>query len=134
MSKRDRRTFSAEFKLQVVQMIREQGLSVAEVCRDMKLGETGVRRWLALGEIILPIVRTDPKTRKSAKSVHLTRANYLNARRDAAIKEANNCRRRIENPSAWVNSFIPSKSDDYTLELVDRRRSATAASPPSINR
>lgn len=47
MSKRERRTFSAEFKLQVVQMIREQGLSVSEVCRDMKLGETGVRRWLA---------------------------------------------------------------------------------------
>ncbi len=47
MSKKERRTFSAEFKLQVVQMIRDQGLSVSEVCRDMKLGETAVRRWLA---------------------------------------------------------------------------------------
>ena len=47
MSKRERRTFNAEFKLQVVQMIREQGLSVGDVCRDMKLGETAVRRWLA---------------------------------------------------------------------------------------
>lgn len=46
MSKKERRTFSAEFKLQVVQMIREQGLSVSDVCRDMKLGETAVRRWL----------------------------------------------------------------------------------------
>lgn len=46
MSNKERRTFSAEFKLQVVQMIREQGLSVSEVCRDMKLGETAVRRWL----------------------------------------------------------------------------------------
>ena len=27
-------------------MIREQGLSVGDVCRDMKLGETAVRRWL----------------------------------------------------------------------------------------
>ena len=26
-------------------MIRAQGLSVGEVCRDMKLGETAVRRW-----------------------------------------------------------------------------------------
>jgi transposase len=50
MSKRERRTFNAEFKLQVVQMIREQGLSVGEVCRDMKLGETAVRRWLAQGD------------------------------------------------------------------------------------
>jgi transposase-like protein len=47
MSKRERRTFNAEFKLQVVQMIRVQGLSVGDVCRDMKLGETAVRRWLA---------------------------------------------------------------------------------------
>ena len=27
-------------------MIRVQGLSVGQVCRDMKLGETAVRRWL----------------------------------------------------------------------------------------
>ena len=46
MTKKRRRTFNAEFKLQVVQMIREQGLSVIEVCRDLKLGETAVRRWM----------------------------------------------------------------------------------------
>ena len=28
-------------------MIKDQGLSIAQVCRDMKLGETEVRRWLA---------------------------------------------------------------------------------------
>jgi transposase len=44
MTEKQRRTFDAEFKLQVVQMIRQQGLSVGEVCRDMKLGETAVRR------------------------------------------------------------------------------------------
>lgn len=46
MTKNRRRTFDAEFKLQVVQIVREQGLSVSEVCRDMKLGDTAVRRWL----------------------------------------------------------------------------------------
>ena len=46
MTKNRRRAFDAEFKLQVVQIVREQGLSVSEVCRDMKLGETAVRRWL----------------------------------------------------------------------------------------
>lgn len=35
MSEKQRRTFNAEFKLQVAQMIRDQGLSVGEVCRDM---------------------------------------------------------------------------------------------------
>ena len=44
MTKNQRRTFNAEFKLQVVQMIREQGLGVGDVCRDLKLGETAVRR------------------------------------------------------------------------------------------
>jgi len=43
---RTRRQFDAGFKLQVVKMIREQGLSVSQVCRDMELGETAVRRWL----------------------------------------------------------------------------------------
>ena len=47
MTKSQRRTFNAEFKLQVAQMIREQGLGVGDFCRDLKLGETAVRRWLA---------------------------------------------------------------------------------------
>ena len=42
-----RRVFDASFKLQVVEMVRAQGLSIGDVCRDMKLGETAVRRWLA---------------------------------------------------------------------------------------
>lgn len=45
MSKK-RRAFDAAFKLHVVQMVRDQGLSVPQVCRDMQLGETAVRRWL----------------------------------------------------------------------------------------
>lgn len=42
-----RRVFDASFKLQVVRMIKEQGLTVSQVCRDMSLGETAVRRWVA---------------------------------------------------------------------------------------
>ncbi len=41
-----RRKFDASFKLKVVQLIKDQGLSVSQVCQDMKLGETAVRRWL----------------------------------------------------------------------------------------
>ena len=44
--KRSRRAFDAAFKLQVVRMIREQGLGVAQVCRDMNLVESAVRRWV----------------------------------------------------------------------------------------
>ncbi|MDD2800230.1 MAG: transposase [Methylococcales bacterium] len=41
-----RRQFDGVFKLQVVQMIKDQGLSISQVCQDMNLGETGIRRWL----------------------------------------------------------------------------------------
>jgi transposase len=46
MSKKSRRTFDANFKLQVVRMIREQDVSVSQVCKDLDLVESVVRRWL----------------------------------------------------------------------------------------
>jgi transposase len=46
MMTQKRRKFDASFKLKVVQLIKDQGLSVSQVCQDMKLGETAVRRWL----------------------------------------------------------------------------------------
>lgn len=46
MTNSKRRTFDTSFKLQVVQMVLEQGLSIAQVCRDMNIGQTAVRRWL----------------------------------------------------------------------------------------
>lgn len=42
-----RRVFDTGFKLQVVQMVKVQGLTIAQVCKDMKLGESAVRRWLS---------------------------------------------------------------------------------------
>lgn len=47
MTPRSRRSFDAAFKLQVVQMIRDQGLSVGQVCQDLDLVDSAVRRWLA---------------------------------------------------------------------------------------
>lgn len=44
--KRKRRSFDSGFKLQVVRMIKDQGLGVSQICQDMNLGETAVRRWL----------------------------------------------------------------------------------------
>ena len=43
---RERRDFDTNFKLEVVRMVRDQGLSVSDVCRTMDLGETAVRRWI----------------------------------------------------------------------------------------
>ncbi len=47
MTPRIRRNFDTAFKLQVVHMIRDQGLSVGQVCRDLDLVDSAVRRWLA---------------------------------------------------------------------------------------
>lgn len=47
MTKRRYRTFDTAFKLQVAQMVRDQGLSVSQVCRDLDLVNSAVRRWVA---------------------------------------------------------------------------------------
>jgi transposase len=47
MTRRTRRKFDTSFKLEVVRMIRDQGIAIGEVCRSMDLVETAVRRWVA---------------------------------------------------------------------------------------
>ena len=44
--RRVRREFDTGFKLEVVRLVKDQGLSVSDVCRSMDLGETVVRRWV----------------------------------------------------------------------------------------
>ena len=51
MTARRRRTFTSEFKAQTVDLVRTSGKSVAEVCRDLDLTETAVRRWIAQAEV-----------------------------------------------------------------------------------
>jgi transposase len=41
--RRERRTMEPAFKLQVVKMIREQGLTVPQVCKDLDLTDSAVR-------------------------------------------------------------------------------------------
>jgi transposase len=45
--KQKRKNFDWDFKLQAVRMIKDQGLSVSQVCRDLGIGETALRRWIA---------------------------------------------------------------------------------------
>ena len=46
-----RRVFTAEYKGEVVELCRTGGRSVGQVCRDLGLGETAVRRWVAQSEV-----------------------------------------------------------------------------------
>jgi transposase len=51
MTARPRRSFTPEFKAQTVELLRSSGKSVAQVCLELDLTETAVRRWLAQAEI-----------------------------------------------------------------------------------
>lgn len=46
MTKRQRRTFSAEFKMDAASLVLDQGYSVPEAAHAMNVGETALRRWV----------------------------------------------------------------------------------------
>jgi hypothetical protein len=64
-------------------------VAVEQVCKDY-FGHLSLEKFLrktANGEIKLPVVRIEA-SQKSAKGVHITDlANYIESRREAAIKE-----------------------------------------------
>lgn len=43
---RERREFDTSFKLEVVRMVKDQGLSVSHVCQSLDLVDSAVRRWI----------------------------------------------------------------------------------------
>jgi transposase len=43
---RQRRKFDTSLKLEVVRMIKEQGLSIQHVSESMSIGATAIRRWV----------------------------------------------------------------------------------------
>jgi transposase len=49
--KRPRRSFSDEYKAEVVELCRTSDKSIPEVARDLGLGVTAVRRWVAQADI-----------------------------------------------------------------------------------
>ena len=44
--RRPRRSFDSAYKLHVARMVREQGLSIHQVCRDLDLSTSAVRQWV----------------------------------------------------------------------------------------
>jgi transposase len=51
MTARSRRSYTPEFKAQTVEFVRSSGKSVSQVCLELDLTETAVRRWLAQADI-----------------------------------------------------------------------------------
>ena len=46
MERRQRRKFTPEFKARTVELVRSSGKPIAQVCRELDLTETAVRRWV----------------------------------------------------------------------------------------
>ncbi len=51
MAKRKRRSFTKEYKAEVVGLIRRGDKNIGVICRDLGLTETAVRRWVKQAEI-----------------------------------------------------------------------------------
>lgn len=45
--RKQRKTIDPSVKLEVVRMVKEQGLSVRHVSQSIDVGQTAIRRWLA---------------------------------------------------------------------------------------
>jgi transposase len=44
--RKGRRDFDANFKLEVVRIVKDQGVSITHVCQSMDLVDSAVRRWI----------------------------------------------------------------------------------------
>ncbi len=44
--RRERRTFNDEYKQQVLELVRAGDKSVSQICRDLDLTESSVRKWI----------------------------------------------------------------------------------------
>jgi len=45
-TRRERRTFNDEFKQQVLELVRVGDKSISQICRDLDLTESSVRKWI----------------------------------------------------------------------------------------
>lgn len=51
MAARPRRSFSMEFKAETVELVRSSDKTISQICRDLDLTETAVRRWVEQAQI-----------------------------------------------------------------------------------
>ena len=87
MAPRARRSFSAQFKAETVELIRSSGKTIGEVCRDLDLTETAVRRWVQQAEIDAG-KRPGLTTAERAELAELRRENRILREEREILKKA----------------------------------------------
>ena len=71
MAKRKRRVFTAEFKADAVRLCKAGGRSIGQVAKDLDLGETALRAWIARTEGEAGMERDPTQTLTSAERSEL---------------------------------------------------------------
>lgn len=75
MEKRARRKFTAEYKAEIVRLVRDGGKSIREASQDMDLTESAVRHWVTQARI-------DSGEGKSGELTTAERAELVALRRE----------------------------------------------------
>lgn len=57
MAKRKRRVFTDEFKADTVRLCQVGDRSIAQISKDLQVGETALRRWVELAEAEIQVER-----------------------------------------------------------------------------
>ena len=85
MAKRPRRRFSREYKVEVVRLCEESGKSIGEICREMDLTETAVRRWVRQASIDAGGGGTGPLTTEERQELSQLRREIKRLRMEREI-------------------------------------------------
>jgi transposase-like protein len=72
MAKRKRRVFTAEFKADAVRLCQAGGRSIGQVAKDLDLGETALRAWVARAESEGEVERSPAQTLTAAERGELS--------------------------------------------------------------
>ncbi len=89
MSRRPRRSFTAEFKAQAVELVRKSGKSVYQAAKDLDLTETTLREWVKCAEQGKPLGGRKPWSPEREELERLRRENAtLKMERDFLKKAA----------------------------------------------
>ena len=73
-TRRERRSFSDEYKQQVLELIRAGDKSVSAVCRELDLTESTVRRWIELDQKSNGIMTQNSLSETDQEELHRLRA------------------------------------------------------------
>lgn len=73
-TRRERRSFSDEYKQQVLELIRAGDKSVSAICRELDLTESTVRRWIELDQKSNGIMTQNSLSETDKEELHRLRA------------------------------------------------------------